>query len=89
MDYIIILCFFICIIATVLTQLQDDSDRINKKINRIVENLRISNSSKADNDEELKTLIYEGKRIKAIKRYRQLTGEGLKEAVDYIDSIEN
>nr|WP_243175624.1 ribosomal protein L7/L12 [Clostridium gasigenes] len=38
-------------------------------------------------DVELKNLIAEGKRIKAIKKYRIVTGLGLKEAKDYVDSL--
>jgi len=38
-------------------------------------------------DEELKILISEGKKIKAIKKYRMATGIGLKEAKDYIDRL--
>ncbi len=39
------------------------------------------------NDEAFKELIMAGEKIKAIKRYRQLTGEGLKEASDYVDAL--
>ncbi|WP_435575532.1 ribosomal protein L7/L12 [Clostridium gasigenes] len=38
-------------------------------------------------DVELKNLIREGKKIKAIKKYRIVTGLGLKEAKDYVDSL--
>ncbi|GAB6167569.1 hypothetical protein JCM1393_00290 [Clostridium carnis] len=36
---------------------------------------------------ELKNLILEGKNIKAIKRYRMITGLGLKEAYEYINQL--
>jgi hypothetical protein len=35
---------------------------------------------------EFYTLISQGKKIKAIKLYRELTGVGLKEAKDFVDS---
>ncbi|WP_253198424.1 ribosomal protein L7/L12 [Clostridium gasigenes] len=38
-------------------------------------------------DVELKNLIEQGEKIKAIKRYRIVTGLGLKEAKDYVDSL--
>ncbi len=36
---------------------------------------------------EVKKLIEEGKKYKAIKRYRTATGAGLKEASEYVDSL--
>ncbi|MCM1990064.1 ribosomal protein L7/L12 [Oceanirhabdus seepicola] len=36
---------------------------------------------------ELKSLIAEDKKIKAIKKYRMVTGVGLKEANEYIDLL--
>lgn len=38
---------------------------------------------------ELRELIAEGNRVKAIKRYRSFTGAGLKEAYDYVESMIN
>ena len=37
-------------------------------------------------DPEVHNLIRKGKKIKAIKRLRELTGMGLKEAKDYVDN---
>lgn len=39
-------------------------------------------------DKELRSLIEEGKKIKAIKKLRMVTGFGLKEAKDYVDNLE-
>jgi ribosomal protein L7/L12 len=36
---------------------------------------------------EVHTLAHQGQKIEAIKRYRQLTGVGLKEAKDYVDRL--
>lgn len=36
---------------------------------------------------DLRKLISEGKKIKAIKKYRVVTGSGLKEAKEYIDNL--
>lgn len=38
-------------------------------------------------DEQLRSLIAEGKKIKAIKKCRIVTGFGLKEAKDYVDKL--
>lgn len=40
-------------------------------------------------DNELKKLIAEGKKIEAIKKYRMITGIGLKEAKEYVDLLGN
>ncbi|WP_243156367.1 ribosomal protein L7/L12 [Clostridium sp. C8-1-8] len=58
-----------------------------------VDNMNIKseapNSESVNNDlnDEIRKLILEGKKIKAIKVYRVATGVGLKEAKDYIDSF--
>ncbi len=36
---------------------------------------------------ELESLISEGKKIEAIKKYRRVTGSGLKESKEYVDSL--
>lgn len=41
-----------------------------------------------DDDEALRALVRAGRKIEAIKRYRQRTGLGLKEAKDVIDAME-
>lgn len=55
-------------------------NHMDKKLNRIMEHLGI--------DEELKELIADDKRIPAIKRLREETGMGLKEAKEYVDNLE-
>ncbi len=39
-------------------------------------------------DDELRELVGRGQKINAIKRYREVTGVGLKEAKDVVDKIE-
>jgi len=67
---------------------------ISISINNSREKVRGANDSDAEVDslpknleDEIKSLVGEGKKIKAIKRYRMVTGLGLKEAKDYIDRI--
>ncbi|SFF07748.1 large subunit ribosomal protein L7/L12 [Paenibacillus algorifonticola] len=45
-------------------------------------------SSSANIDERLLMLIAAGKRIQAIKEYREVSDVGLKEAKDYVDDLE-
>ena len=76
---------FICIFSLFI-QLRNDILRMNKKLDKIAKHIGLDTSDEC-NDEEFKKLILEGKKIEAIKRYRALTGEGLKEASDYVNSI--
>jgi len=45
-------------------------------------------ASASSQDAELLALVNDGKKIHAIKRYRELTGVGLKEAHDAVDELE-
>ncbi|AAK79627.1 ribosomal protein L7/L12 [Clostridium acetobutylicum] len=47
-----------------------------------------NNNDLIDVDTEIRELVRKGKKIEAIKRYRILTKVGLKEAKDYIDSLD-
>ncbi len=40
-----------------------------------------------DQAEEVRRLLAQGRKIEAIKRVRQLTGMGLKEAKEYVESL--
>lgn len=51
--------------------------RYGMKFEEITENI----------DYELKDIISESGKIKAIKRYREVTGLGLKESKEYVDSL--
>ena len=57
---------------------------MDKKLDRIMEQLDIE---EINIDEELKELLSEGKKIPAIKRLREETGMGLKEAKEYVDNL--
>lgn len=66
-----------------INQLQTDVRRINKKLIEITKQTGIADTS----EEEVKRLISEGKKIQAIKKYRETTGLGLKEAKEYVDTL--
>lgn len=60
-------------------------NNMDKKLNKIMEHLGIE---EINIDKELKELIVDDKRIPAIKRLREETGMGLKEAKEYVDNLE-
>lgn len=74
-------------ISSNVSQLRNDITRMNITLDKIAEQIGVPNTVKETTDVELKSLISEGKRIKAIKRYRMVTGVGLKEAKEYVDSL--
>ena len=87
MDYKIVLMlaaagFLIWIVADI-SQIRSDNMRMNATLNRIARKMGAFDTLK----DELKKLILENERIKAIKLYRESTGCGLVEAKEYIDSL--
>ncbi len=64
---------------------------MKSKLDRVMEHLGIPGQYREHISDELKSelveLVMENKRVKAIKRIREATGMGLKEAKDYVDSL--
>lgn len=89
MDIVIALCVgvFLISLLTTISQLRSDIVKMNRKLDKITKHIGVVDITPENEDEEFKKLILEGKKIQAIKRYRMLTGEGLKEAKDYVDKI--
>jgi ribosomal protein L7/L12 len=58
---------------------------IEKKLDMIMESLGLEYADSAL--DEVAALARGGRKIEAIKRYRELTGVGLKDAKDAVDSI--
>ncbi|MEH7118956.1 hypothetical protein V7128_16305 [Neobacillus vireti] len=69
--------------------LRSEIAQLNVTLDKIAKHIGVSDTVTPELNEELKSLIVEGKRIKAIKRYRIVTGLGLKESKNYIDSLIN
>jgi ribosomal protein L7/L12 len=84
---IIIGCTILGVIFAIVSQLQGDIARINATLYRIEKHMGVKNPEIENIDEELRDLISQGKKIKAVKRYRIATGFGLKEAKDYVDRL--
>jgi ribosomal protein L7/L12 len=77
----------IMILLGIITQLQSDITRIKVTLDKISKQIGVPSLVTEDVDTELRNLVLDGKKIKAIKRYRDLTGIGLKEAKDYVDKL--
>ena len=75
------------IIISIIIQLQSEVARINVTLNKIALQVGVPDTVTDDVRAELKDLILKGRKIEAIKRYRTVTGLGLKESKDYIDSL--
>ncbi|RCX17935.1 ribosomal L7/L12-like protein [Anaerobacterium chartisolvens] len=72
------------IIFIAIIRLRNDIKYTNFILKQISEKIGIPEPSE---DSKIKAFIQEGKRIEAIKRYREITGAGLKEANDYINRL--
>jgi ribosomal protein L7/L12 len=87
MDYIII-AILVVIVLILLSSISDLQNKI-RKMNTVLE--KISDQVGVPEDpvnNDLRILISEGKKIEAIRKCRESTGLGLKEAKDYIDDLE-
>lgn len=85
---IIIGVAFITILTSMVSELKSDINRMNLTLEKIAKQVGVTGTVIQNIDEELINLILQGKKIKAIKRYRMVTGIGLKEAKDYVDSLD-
>jgi ribosomal protein L7/L12 len=66
-----------------ISQIRSDIARININLNKIAKQIGVPDTI----TDELKSLLLEGKKVEAIKKYRIATGVGLIEAKEYIDSL--
>ena len=71
------------IIVSAISRMQKDIARINVTLSKIAKQVGVPDTV----TNELKSLILEGKKIEAIKKYRTVTGFGLLEAKEYVDSL--
>ncbi|MGO4896575.1 ribosomal protein L7/L12 [Clostridium perfringens] len=56
-------------------------------LNRIAERVGVTEILTKEEKEELMRLVAEGKNVEAVRRCREITGLGLKEAKEYVDGI--
>lgn len=62
-------------------------NRLEHKLDLVLAKLGVEEPVDDVVDEQLDELLRRGKKIQAIKRYRELTGLGLKEAKDEVDRM--
>lgn len=93
MDYKIIwICigvgaFIFSSLLGAINHLRSDIVRINLTLDKIAKQIGVPNTITENIDIELKSLISAGKKVEAVKRYRMVSGLGLREAKQYIDKL--
>ncbi|MDM8311574.1 ribosomal protein L7/L12 [Clostridium cadaveris] len=79
------------ILSISINMIQSKQERIESKLNTIIEHLGITYPFIKKIDDEMKDeiikLVEANKKVKAIKKVRDITGMGLKEAKDYVDKL--
>ncbi|EOU1918761.1 TPA: ribosomal protein L7/L12 [Clostridium perfringens] len=77
---------FIFLISSV-GQLRNEVKLMRGTLNRIAERVGVTEIVTKEEKEELKRLLSEGKNVQAVRRCREITGLGLKEAKEYVDGL--
>ncbi|MGG7177581.1 ribosomal protein L7/L12 [Clostridium paraputrificum] len=92
---IVVLLIIIIMLIGKINLLQENLIKMNSTINKIASKLGIEEKGEVyslkaiiEDDSELLNMIKEGKKIKAIKKIRNITGIGLKEAKEFVDKYE-
>lgn len=75
------------VILSIILQIQSEIARLNVTVNKIAQQVGMPDTVTNEVKNELKDLILQDKKIAAVKKYRTITGLGLKESKDYIDSL--
>lgn len=87
MEYLFIILLllvgFLSLMSSVNT-LKSQFSRISLKLDKIAKQVGVE---EPDIDSELRALIVQGKKVEAIKKLREFTGLGLKEAKEYVDNL--
>lgn len=84
---------FASLLVGYIGNVHDDVKKLSYKLDKIAAYLGMDESYLYKIDDELKKelldLLDDGKKIKAIKRLRQVSGLGLKESKEYVDRMGN
>lgn len=83
---VLLLLTIIVLLLATPNQSEAKIKHMDKKLDQIMDYLGVEPENI---NEELKEVIADNKKIPAIKRLRQETGMGLKEAKEYVDELEN
>jgi hypothetical protein len=76
---------FIGMMATLLAGSDPRIARLERKLNAVLEHLGVDLTTGLT--QELRNLIAEGRKIEAVKLYRDQTGCDLRTAKDYVESL--
>lgn len=85
--WIIIGACMLMILVSVISQMRNDLKHMRITLDKIAEKFGAIEIVTKEEKEELRILIAEGKNVQAIRRCREITGLGLKEAKEYVDGI--
>ncbi|ABG85060.1 ribosomal protein L7/L12 [Clostridium perfringens] len=77
---------FIFLISSV-GQLRNEVKLMRGTLNRIAERVGVTEILTKEEKDELMRLVSEGKNVEAVRRCREITGLGLKEAKEYVDGF--
>ncbi|MFC1514030.1 ribosomal protein L7/L12 [candidate division KSB1 bacterium] len=83
---VILVLIFASIFFTAISARGGQNKRLEMKIDLILKHLKID--IKDTVSDQVRLLLAEGKKIQAIKLYRETTGLGLKEAKDIVENME-
>ena len=68
-------------------QLRNEVKLMRRTFNRIAERIGVTEILTKEETDELRRLVSEGKSVEAVRRCREITGLGLKEAKEYVDGL--
>ncbi|MDZ4993467.1 hypothetical protein GNF80_10885 [Clostridium perfringens] len=85
--WIIVGVIMLMILVTLISQLRNDLMHMRSTLDRIAEKIGVPDILTKEEKDELIRLVSEGKEVEAIKKYRMITGLGLKESKEYIDQL--
>ncbi|WP_425825642.1 ribosomal protein L7/L12 [Streptomyces fractus] len=90
---ILILLVGVLLAAGAIDRKVDRTDRraarVERKLDLVIEHLGIETDALGPRLDGVRALVREGKKIEAIKVYREVTGVGLREAKDAVERIES
>ena len=82
-----ILSWALIINSITISRLKDDVDKMNNTLHKIANVYGLNDINKEEIDNEIYQLLGDGKKVRAVKRYREITGLSLKESKEYVDSL--
>lgn len=85
--WIIIGAIMLMILVSVISQMRNDLKHMRITLDKIAEKFGAIEIVTKEEKEELMRLISEGKSVEAVRKCREITGLGLKEAKEYVDRL--